>query len=109
MSPMSPMSPMRQISRMNWSYVQSYLYNISNRFARDFYSASSLSAYELKQSDGPLMQCRHCLRYSMGYCVKYGGKQPQWREPVSLRLADGRRFRLDFDCRNCQMNVYAED
>ena len=27
--------------------------------------------------------------------------------PLSLRLADGRRFRLEFDCKHCQMNVYA--
>lgn len=56
----------------------------------------------------PLMQCRHCLRYSLGYCVKHGGRKPEWKEPLVLRLGDGRRFRLEFDCRNCQMNLYAE-
>lgn len=55
----------------------------------------------------PLMQCRHCLRYALGFCVKHGGRRPQWREPVSLRLSDGRTFPLEFDCKNCQMNVYA--
>ena len=54
------------------------------------------------------MQCRHCLRYALGYCVKHGGCAPQWKEPLFLRLGDGRRFRLEFDCRHCQMNVYAE-
>lgn len=53
-----------------------------------------------------LMQCRHCLRYAFGYCVRHGGKHPAWREPLFLRLGDGRRFRLEFDCKNCQMNVY---
>ena len=53
------------------------------------------------------MQCRHCIRYSLGYCVKNGGKRPSWREPLSLVLGDGRRFRLEFDCQHCQMNVYA--
>ena len=85
----------------------SYLYNIANRLAADFYGADGVTAYELKGGDGPLMQCRHCLRYSMGYCVKHGGRQPQWREPLALRLADGRQFRLEFDCKHCQMNVYA--
>lgn len=56
----------------------------------------------------PLMQCRHCLRYALGYCVKHGGKRPTWREPLTLQLGDGQRFRLEFDCRNCQMNVYAD-
>lgn len=83
-----------------------YLYNIANHLAQQFYGAEGLTAYELKGSDGPLMQCRHCLRHGMGFCVKYGGKRPQWREPLSLRLGDGRMFRLEFDCRHCQMNVY---
>ena len=84
-----------------------YLNNISNRLARDFYGAKELTAYELKGGSGPIMQCRHCIRYALGYCVKHGGQRPSWREPLSLVLGDGRRFRLEFDCKNCQMNVYA--
>lgn len=57
----------------------------------------------------PLMQCRHCLRYSLGYCVRRGGRRPSWHEPLFLRMGDGRRFRLAFDCNHCQMNVYGED
>ena len=84
-----------------------YLYNISNRLSQQFYGADCLSAYELRGGDGPVMQCRHCLRYAMGYCVKHGGQHPLWKEPLSLRLGDGRLFRLEFDCKHCQMNVYA--
>lgn len=84
----------------------SYLNNISNHQAADFYGTSELSAYELKGGNGPIMQCRHCLRYSLGYCVKRGGKRPTWHEPLSLVLGDGRRFRLEFDCQHCQMNVF---
>ena len=87
------------------AYPYPYLYNISNRFSADFYGAEK-TAYELKGGEGPIMQCRHCIRYSLGYCVKHGGKRPQWREPLSLVLGDGRRFRLAFDCNHCQMNVY---
>ena len=85
----------------------SYQNNISNHQSAAFYGTNELSAYELKGGDGPIMQCRHCLRYSLGYCVKRGGKRPIWREPLSLVLGDGRRFRLEFDCQHCQMNVYA--
>ena len=85
-----------------------HLYNIANREACHFYGVDSPTAYELHPSaDAVLMQCRHCLRYSLGYCVKHGGQRPSWREPLYLRLGDGRRFRLEFDCLNCQMNVYA--
>ena len=85
----------------------SYQNNISNRQSAAFYGTDELSAFELKGGDGPIMQCRHCLRYSLGYCVKRGGKRPTWREPLSLVLGDGRRFRLEFDCQHCQMNVHA--
>ena len=89
------------------TYSYPYLNNIANQVARDFYGVKELTAYELKGGDGPIMQCRHCLRYTLGYCVKNGGERPQWQEPLSLVLGDGRRFRLEFDCRHCQMNIYA--
>ena len=98
-----------------------YLYNISNDAARKFYEYQGLSksesAFECQQPNGVrqgdeadllLMQCRHCIRYSLGYCVKRGGKSPKWHEPLYLELSDKRRFRLEFDCKNCQMNVLPE-
>lgn len=94
-------------------YSDDYLLNISNHLSQRFYGAKEKSAFELKTSselkelNGPIMQCRHCIRYSLGYCVKNGGKRPEWHEPLSLILGDGRRFRLEFDCKHCQMNVYA--
>lgn len=97
-----------------------YLYNIANTLSKSFYQREGLSnaaaAYEVSQGTDEgaerknsvlVMQCRHCLRYSLGYCVKRGGKQPTWKEPLYLRLGDGRRFRLEFKCDECQMNIYA--
>lgn len=97
-----------------------YLYNIANTLSKSFYQREGLSnpaaAYEVSQGadegaerQNPLlvMQCRHCLRYSLGHCVRRGGKQPTWKEPLYLRLGDGRRFRLEFKCDECQMNIYA--
>lgn len=97
-----------------------YLYNIANTLSKSFYQREGLSnvadAYEVsqgadegsKRNDSVLvMQCRHCLRYSLGYCIKRGGKQPTWKEPLYLQLGDGRRFRLEFKCDECQMNIYA--
>ena len=88
--------------------------NSSNSASRRFYEqrgdAPLLTALEVdrKNFNLPLMQCRHCLRFSSGYCVKHGGRKPEWKEPLSLRLGDGRVFPLEFDCKNCQMNVLAE-
>ena len=97
-----------------------YLYNIANTLSKSFYQREGLSnaadAYEVSQGTDEgaerknsvlVMQCRHCLRYSLGHCVKRGGEQPTWKEPLYLRLGDGRRFRLEFKCDECQMNIYA--
>ncbi len=95
-----------------------YLYNVANEAARKFYASHGLAhvgkAFELGNTHprtgkgGPLlMQCRHCIRRVLGYCSKEGSKMP-WREPLSLVLPDGRHFMLEFDCRHCQMLVYAE-
>ena len=54
-----------------------------------------------------LMQCRHCIRYSLGYCVKRGGRKPTWKEPLFLELGNGKKFRLEFNCKECQMNVFS--
>lgn len=101
-----------------------YLYNISNTLARRFYDRMGLknhsSAFELKQEKAQkgiqteatdktlVMQCRYCLRHSLGYCVRNGGRKPSWREPLYLELSDKRTFRLEFNCKECQMNIYAE-
>lgn len=105
--PSAPRIPGTPRSARIPSYPYPNLYNISNRLSQEFYGAEDISAYELKGGIGPIMQCRHCIRYSLGYCVRHGGKHPTWHEPLSLVLGDGRRFRLEFDCKNCQMNVYS--
>ncbi len=93
-----------------------YLYNISNEAAKNFYLGQGLNNVQVamecdtrinrKEKDALLMQCRHCIGYSLGYCVKRGGKKPTWHEPLFLELPDKRRFRLEFDCADCQMNIH---
>lgn len=86
-----------------------YTGNVSNNLARAFYTergaVSVAAAYELQPSAGvPLMYCKHCIKYSMGWCSKTGEKSP-YKEPYYLISADGRRFRLQFNCRECLMTV----
>ena len=67
---------------------------------------SSLPAHHYSQNtEHYLMQCRFCLRHSLGFCTKHGGHKPEWREPLRLQLGDGKMFTLEFDCKNCQMNL----
>lgn len=90
-----------------------YLGNVMNTAARSFYSehgvASIEPAYE-KQAvpEAVLMFCKHCLRYSMGWCPTHQKGHSPYREPYYLVGTDGKRFRLTFDCKNCQMKVSEE-
>ena len=91
-----------------------YLGNVMNAEARRFYLDHGVSsvapAYEAQAVSGAvLMFCRHCLRYSMGWCPTHQKGRPPYREPYYLVAADGRRFRLSFDCKLCQMKVYAAE
>ena len=87
-----------------------YLANVANRRAAEFYRARGAEqvapAYELSAQRGAtLMFCRHCLRYAMGWCPHRGGKPSPYREPYTLMSADGKRFKLEFDCRQCVMMI----
>ncbi len=110
------------------SHNHPYLSNISNHLAAGYYSDGSLTAFELQQPEGKklIMQCKHCILFALGKCRKLtksphpslrqvqGGQalnhQPSTINPqLYLSLPDKRRFPLEFDCKNCQMLVYAED
>ena len=61
----------------------------------------------------PLMTCRFCLRHAWGQCHKANENKKirnleneKWRDPLFLILGDGRRFRLEFDCKKCEMLVH---
>ena len=104
-------------------YPTPYLYNASNRKAKEFYKAQGIEAesFEISRENLDhsgslptgegggrghflLMQCRYCLRNEMGFCTKSGKRAP-WKEPLTISISDGREFQLQFDCKNCQMNV----
>lgn len=88
-----------------------YSYNVANKEARGFYlecgAAEVAPAWEIEEpAAAPIMTCRYCLRHEVGMCLKERGVD---RSPLFLRLADGRRFALQFDCRECIMRVYAQN
>ncbi len=90
-----------------------YLGNVMNAAATSFYRdhgiVSIAPAYEKQVvPEAVLMFCKHCLRYSMGWCSTYQKERSPYQEPYYLQGSDGKRFRLDFDCKNCQMKIYAE-
>ena len=108
------LSPRRETHHPYPADTLTYLGNVLNGQARQFYLSHGVRridpAYEAQAvPEAVLMFCRHCLRFSMGWCpTRQGGRSP-YREPYYLVSADGRRFRLAFDCKNCQMKVYAAE
>lgn len=89
-----------------------YLGNVMNTRAASFYQEHGVqqvaAAYEKEAvEDAVLMFCKHCLRYSMGWCPIHQRVRSPYKEPYYLVSNDGKRFRLEFDCKNCQMKVKA--
>ena len=88
----------------------SYLGNVTNALASEFYRQHGVTEIEdgleksySKQSGIKVMTTKHCIRYANGMCSKETGKKAT---PLILSNEKG-TFRLEFDCRNCQMNVFS--
>jgi putative protease len=93
----------------------SYLANVFNHAARDFYARHGVkvidAAYESHEETGEvsLMITKHCVRYSLSLCPKQAkgvtGVQGTVRaEP--LQLINGKeKLTLRFDCKPCEMHV----
>ena len=84
-----------------------YKDNIANSVAREIYQERGASsyedAYELTHREGvEYMRTKYCLRHELGLCPK---QRPGTRPDPLFLLNNGRRLRLDFDCRSCEMIV----
>ena len=99
--------------------------NVSNNDAEYFYEKLQCEVKEralevATPSAGtaglPLMTCRFCIRHAWGQCKKKkpatgskaaDGRQTgdRWEDPLFLVMGDGRRFRLRFNCKKCEMTV----
>ncbi|NRF68257.1 U32 family peptidase [Aquincola sp. S2] len=93
----------------------SYLANVYNHRARDFYARHGVkvieAAYESHEAlgDVSLMITKHCVRYSLSLCPKQAkgvtGVQGTVRaEPLTIRHGD-ETLTLRFDCKPCEMHV----
>ena len=84
-----------------------YRANIYNSQAKAFYEQHGCCVKqpafeEQHQTDAELMRTKHCIRYALGWCKKENPKS-QIKE---LYLQNGNdSFRLEFDCRNCEMII----
>lgn len=93
-----------------------YRANVINNKAETFYKHHGVKEIErgLEQTENydgkALMTTKYCLRYELGCCLQgknRGKAQLDIKPTTSLLLRNNdRRFRLDFDCRQCLMLIY---
>jgi len=81
--------------------------NVLNRLAEKFLRSRGVGSVKRGLEAGRVpkgtrvMTCRYCLRHALKSCG--GGKAVP---PLYLDDGSGARLRLEFDCRNCLMEVY---
>lgn len=87
-----------------------YRGNVMNKLAEQFYREHTCEvtepAYEASYVKGrELMHCKHCIKYAFGWCTREGKRDNRYREPFYIETSNGKRFRLSFDCKACEMKV----
>ncbi|MBO4586886.1 MAG: U32 family peptidase [Bacteroidales bacterium] len=95
-----------------------YRANVINEKSEAFYKRHGVNELErgLEQTENydgkALMTTKYCLRYELGCCLQgKNSSKPQLdiKPTATLLLRNNdRRFRLDFDCQQCQMLIYKE-
>jgi len=86
-----------------------YRANISNSLAKELFRSLGVKnideAYEIaRPSPVELMRCKYCIRHELDICLKDSGKD-KVSEPLTLEN-NGKRYRLMFDCKNCEMVIF---
>jgi putative protease len=104
----------KEIKPTKHSYPQkelTYLGNVFNEKAKEFYIQHGVTniepAFEKEQiRNVPVMFCKHCLKYSLGFCSKYSNKKTahSFKEPFFLSYKN-ELLELKFNCRDCEMQV----
>lgn len=102
----------------------SYKANIANHIARETYlslgATQTDDAFEIShRPDAELMRTKYCIRHELGLCpihptnrhqkanLAIGSSDSATANPTGLLYLanNGKRYRLTFDCSNCEMTV----
>ncbi len=84
-----------------------YRANIMNNSAKNFYEECLANVKEFapehtKKFDKiELMRTKHCIKYALNMCKS--------KEKLFLLDEEGRKFALNFDCKNCEMTISKAD
>lgn len=88
-----------------------YLGNVLNQRAAAFYRRHGVTQIAPAAESGLMMQgkrvmrTRYCIKHQLGFCSRKGDV-PSLKEPLYLVDDDGHKYRLRFDCADCEMKVF---
>ena len=93
-----------------YSYTASFLNSVRRTLAQrhvnparkaiPFEKGDSSLLEKQGESGGVLMKSKYCVRYELGLCVRKGASGG----PLYI-VNNGKRFKLEFDCANCEMSL----
>ena len=99
----------------NHSYIKkdiSYKENVFNDFAKKFYMRHGVENIDLAFEENhlqnikyELMRTKHCILYSLNLCKK----QTKLNDTYFLVDDKNKKYKLKFDCKNCEMIVLNTD
>ncbi|MGE0087949.1 MAG: U32 family peptidase [Bacteroidales bacterium] len=103
----------KKIEKTNHPYPEKFLDykgNVLNQRSIDFYKRHGVkmieNAFEI-QSDfagKEIMITKHCIKYQLGLCPKHDKTARKIEEPLYL-VDNKRKYKLEFDCKQCAMKV----
>ncbi|PKO96733.1 MAG: collagenase-like protease [Bacteroidetes bacterium HGW-Bacteroidetes-7] len=99
----------REIPRILDGHTLDFRANAANALSKKIYSQLGAEtvddAFEISApKEAELMRCKYCIKFELGTCPSEGSKM-RYNEPLFLENR-GKRFRLVFDCKNCEMVIF---
>ena len=94
--------------------VIDYKWNVANSLAKKLYlELGALSVLDAFEIDAPkeveLMRCKYCIKHELGMCPFNKEHQKKGTQVIIEPLVlenNGRKFRLGFDCKRCEMIIF---
>lgn len=100
----NPTLPSKHLTRHDniANHISAELYaQLTGKSTKDIPQALECSGKPSRETQ--VMETRYCLRRELGACLK--SKEGKNLPSQLFLTSEGKRFRLDFDCRNCRMKV----
>lgn len=93
-----------------------FMYNVSNKIARQFYERHGVTeiekAFELQWDPGKsrVMTTKYCIKYELERCPKYHRENmdKKLKEPLVLKQGE-LEYKLKFNCKPCEMEIWEKD